>query len=201
LTNWTEFVGASVAIVLLPGPGQIAILTAVLSGGRKAGLQAVAGLVTGDIVIMTLVAAGLASLFARFPGVERAVHIGGALYILWIGVGVLRGPLELAMVEAGVARRFSWYPRTLGITLLNPKAVLFFVSFFPPFADPTLPVAQSFLRMGTVFTLISASYLVFFTWMGARLGRILRESAAAARWVPRVLGTAILAFGLRLLLV
>ncbi|MBK9577461.1 MAG: LysE family transporter [Fibrobacteres bacterium] len=199
MTNWTEFVAASVAIILLPGPGQIAILTATLSGGRKAGLQAVAGLLTGDIVIMTLVAAGVATLFSRYPGVERAVRVGGALYILWIGLGVLRSPLGLAHAPADGAKRLPWYPRTVGITLLNPKAVLFFVSFFPQFVDRTIPLGQSFLRLGAVFTVLSGSYLVCFTWMGSRLGRLLRESAAAARWVPRVLGTIILAFGVRLL--
>ena len=197
--NWPEFVIASVAIILLPGPGQIAILTATLSGGRKAGLQAVAGLLTGDIVIMTLVAAGVATLFARFPGVERALRLCGALYILWIGFGVMRSPLGLSGALNDGSKRLPWYPRTVGITLLNPKAVLFFVSFFPQFVDRSLPVGQGFLRLGIVFTALSGTYLVGFTWMGSRLGDLLDHSALAARWVPRVLGTIILAFGVRLL--
>lgn len=196
---WTEFVVASVAIILLPGPGQIAILTATLSGGRKAGLQAVAGLLTGDLVIMSLVAAGVATLFSRYPGMERALRVGGALYILWIGLGVLRSPLALSGVSAKGGRRLPWYPRTVGITLLNPKAVLFFVSFFPQFVDPALPLSRSFVRLGAVFTVLSGSYLVFFTWMGSRVGRLLRENEAFARWAPRVLGAVILAFGARML--
>ena len=65
--------------------------------------------------------------------------------------------------------------------------------------DRSLPVGQGFLRLGIVFTALSGTYLVGFTWMGSRLGRLLRESATAARWVPRVLGAVILAFGVRLL--
>lgn len=198
--RWTEFVVASVAIILLPGPGQIAILTATLSGGRRAGLRAVAGLLTGDILIMSLVAAGMATLFSRFPGVERTVRFAGACYILWIGANVYRGPLGLAGPASIGGAPVRWYLRTVGITLLNPKAVLFFVSFFPQFADRSRPVAESFLRMGALFTALSGSYLVCFTWMGGRLGRMLRENATAARWVPRFLGAVIVAFGVRILL-
>lgn len=198
--RWTEFVIASVAIILLPGPGQIAILTATLSGGRKAGLRAVAGLLTGDILIMILAAAGVATLFSRFQGVERAVRIAGAIYILWIGANVFGGPLGLAGHVPAGGKPVRWYLRTVGITLLNPKAILFFMAFFPQFVDRSRPPVESFLRMGALFTVLSGSYLVCFTWMGARLGRLLQENAAVSRWLPRLLGAVIVIFGGRILL-
>lgn len=199
LLHFTEFVAASVAIILLPGPGQIAILTASLAGGFRAGLRAVAGLVTGDLTIMTLVAAGVATVLGAFPGLAQGLRVAGGLYILWIGIGVVRSRLETLTAVPAEAGAPNWYLRTLGITLLNPKAVLFFLSFFPLFMDPALGVARSFLQMGALFTLLSGSYLVFFAWGGARLAERLRRSEVAGVWIPRALGVVILAFGLRML--
>jgi leucine efflux protein len=165
--HFTEFVVASVAIILLPGPGQIAILTATLSGGFKAGLKAVAGLLTGDVAIMTLTALGVATILGIYPGIAHIIRWAGGLYICWIGIGVLRSTLTSLTTAPVTNGPLNWYVRTVGITLLNPKAVLFFVSFFPLFMDPALGVAGSFLQMGALFTLLSGSYLVFFAWSGA----------------------------------
>lgn len=200
MLHFTEFVAASVAIIVLPGPGQIAILTATLSGGFKAGLKAVAGLLTGDILIMTLVAAGVATVLGMYPGIAQAIRWAGGLYICWIGWEVLRSSLESLTAVPEAERAPNWYTRTVGITLLNPKAVLFFLSFFPLFMDPSLGVGRSFLQMGLLFSFLSGSYLVFFAWSGARLADRLRRSPAAGVWIPRILGAIILAFGARMLL-
>lgn len=195
----SEFVAASVAIILLPGPGQIAILSAVLSGGFRAGLRAVGGLLTGDIVIIGLTACGVATVLGLYPGVGRAVRWAGGLYICWIGFKVLVSRLDTLTAAPSVEGSPNWYARTVGITLLNPKAILFFLSFFPLFMDPAQGIARSFVQMGAVFTLLSGSYLVFFAWMGSRLSGFLQSSVRAGIWVPRVLGTVILAFGGRML--
>jgi len=199
LLHFTEFVTASIAVIALPGPGQIAILTATLSGGFKAGLKAVAGLVTGDIAIMTLVALGIATILGMYPGITRAIRIAGGLYIVWIGVDVFTSRLGTLVAAPRMDGAPRWYARTVGITLMNPKAVLFFLSFFPLFMDPSLGVTRSFLQMGTLFTLLSGSYLVFFAWSGAKLADRLQRSPAAGIWIPRLLGTVILVFGARML--
>lgn len=185
---------------MLPGPGQLAILTATLSGGFRAGLKAVAGLLTGDLVVISLVALGIATVLGMAPGITRAIRIAGGLYICWIGVEVVRSHLGELVATPGGAIAPRWYLRTLGITLMNPKAVLFFLSFFPLFMDPSLGVARSFAQMAAVFTCLSGSYLLFFAWSGARLSERLRRSPAAGVWIPRLLGAIILAFGARMLL-
>jgi leucine efflux protein len=200
MLHFTEFVAASVAIIVLPGPGQIAVLTATLSGGFRAGLKAVAGLLTGDIAIMTLVALGIATILGVYPGIAQAIRWAGGLYICWIGWEVFGSNLETLTAAPPAEGTPNWYTRTVAITLLNPKAVLFFLSFFPLFMDPSLGVARSFLQMGLLFTVLSGSYLVLFAWSGAKLSDRLRRSHAAGVWIPRILGAIILAFGARMLL-
>ena len=190
-----QFVLASVAIILLPGPGQLAILTASISGGFRAALRAVAGLLTGDVAIMVLVAVGTDVVLRVHPGWLSILRVAGGLYICWLGLRVFLSDL-LALVEVRAATGIpNWYLRTLGITLLNPKAILFFASFFPIFADPGRGIATTYLCMGVVFTLLSGSYLVFFAAAGSRLSDALRGSPAARRWAPRGLGAAIAGFG------
>lgn len=199
MLHLTEFVIASIAIILLPGPGQLAILTATLSGGRNAGLRAVAGLVTGDICIMTLTGLGVATVLGLHPEIQDWIRWGGGAYICWIGLRTATSRLDSLTAVTVSGRTPNWYLRTVGITLLNPKAILFFVSFFPLFKDPSMGTAESFLRMGTAFSLMSGGYLVFFTWMGSRMSARLQRSETAMVWVPRVLGTVIVVFGGRTL--
>lgn len=190
-----QFVFASIAIILLPGPGQLAILTASLSGGFRAAIRAVAGLLTGDVIIMALVAVGTDVVLREHPDWFRILRIVGGLYICWLGVRVALSDL-IALVEVHAsAGTPNWYLRTVGITLLNPKAILFFASFFPLFADPSRSIAGTYLRMGVVFTFLSGSYLTFFAAAGSRLSDALRGSRVARRWAPRILGTIIAGFG------
>lgn len=200
MLHFTQFVAASVAVILLPGPGQIAVLAATLSGGWTSGLKAVAGLVTGDLCIMALTALGVATVFRTCPGVVRIVHWAGGLCICWIGLCVLLSRLDALIPAENARSNQNWYLRTVGITLLNPKAILFFVSFFPLFMDPSKGVLRSFAQMGALFSLLSGGYLVLFSWMGHRLSRWLSSSPRAAVWVPRALGGIILFFGCWMLL-
>lgn len=190
-----QFVLTSIAIILLPGPGQLAILTASLSGGFRAAMRAVAGLLTGDVVIMTLLAVGTDVVLRDHPGWLVVVRTVGGLYICWLGVRIFLSDL-VALVEVRSTESVpNWYLRTIGITLLNPKAIFFFASFFPLFADPSRGIAATYLRMGAVFTLLSGSYLTFFAAAGSRLSDALRGSRTARRWAPRILGTIIAGFG------
>ncbi len=199
MLHFTEFVASSVAIILLPGPGQLAILTATLSGGFRSGLKAVAGLLTGDLVIMTLTALGIATVMEMAPNLMQVLRWAGGLYICWIGGKTFLSSLSYLTATSDLQNRTAWYFRTVGITLLNPKAVLFFLSFFPLFMDPTQGVARSYLQMGALFTAMSGSYLVLFAWMGSKFFGRIQSSPAAAVWVPRGLGTVIACLGLRLL--
>lgn len=200
MLHFAEFVAASVAIILLPGPGQLAILTATFAGGRSAGLRAVAGLLTGDICIMGLTALGVATVLGIHPEVATAIRWVGGTYICWIGLRTLVSRFDALTATKSVENAPNWYLRTVGVTLLNPKAILFFVSFFPLFMDPSRGVARSFLQMGALFTLLSGGYLVLFTWTGSALSERLRASETASVWLPRALGSVILLFGGRMLL-
>ena len=155
-------------------------------------------MLTGDICIMTLTAIGVATVLGIYPGITQAIRWAGGAYICWIGLRTFFSRLK-SLTTTSAGEQTNWYLRTVGITLLNPKAILFFVSFFPLFMDPSEGVLGSFARMGGLFTLLSGSYLLLFAWTGAKISSRLQSSPAAGIWVPRALGALIVFFGGRIL--
>ena len=118
----------------IPGPGTFALLTATARGGVRSGYAAFFGLALGDQVLLWLAAGGVAALLAANPMLFRGVQWLGAVYLVWIGVQLLRRRGDGAgMVEMGNGH---WFGEGVLITLLNPKAVLLYMAFFPLFIDP-----------------------------------------------------------------
>src|SRR6185369_8279883 len=162
---WTYVLG-TVAIVLLPGPNSIFVLSTAARHGIRAGYRAAAGVFLGDWVLMVATALGVASLLRAYPPVFLVVKYAGAAYLAYVGVtmavaairrrasppaGTVAGPIE------GSRRPFR---RALLVSLLNPKAILFYLSFFIQFLDPTYPrPALSFLLLAGIMQVCSAVYL------------------------------------------
>jgi leucine efflux protein len=173
ITNvWTYLIG-TVAIILLPGPNSMYVLSVAARRGVRAGYGAACGVFIGDAVLMTLSAAGVASLLRAEPALFMVVKYAGAGYLCWIGFGMLRGawrhwrgPAPAADTPADAAAgpkpadERDPFRRALVVSLLNPKAILFFISFFIQFVRPGYPHAWlSFLILGTIAELVSAAYL------------------------------------------
>jgi leucine efflux protein len=152
----------------------------------------------GDAVLMTLSAAGVASLLRAEPTLFAIVKYAGAGYLCWIGFGMLRGawrrwrgpatvaaPTAQAAATAPVAATAAAgrpadernpFRRALTVSLLNPKAILFFISFFIQFVEPGYPHAWlSFLILGTIAELISAAYLTTLIFTGSYLASQFRR--------------------------
>nr|WP_296075117.1 leucine efflux protein LeuE [uncultured Actinoplanes sp.] len=210
---WTYVIGAA-AIVLLPGPNSIFVLTTGARFGVRTGYRAAAGVFVGDTVLMTLSAAGVASLLRTYPPVFLVIKYAGAAYLFWIGLGIIRGAVRKwrARGEAGRAPGRAGPPeepagpavrhpfrRAAVISLLNPKAILFFVSFFIQFVEPGYAhPALSFLVLGAVVQLFSAMYLTALIFGGrflaAQFTRRRRLTAGAATGV----GALFVGFGVKL---
>ncbi|MBM2617719.1 leucine efflux protein LeuE [Actinoplanes sp. LDG1-06] len=186
---WTYVVG-TLAIILLPGPNSIFVLSVGARRGVRAGYQAAAGVFLGDAVLMVLSAAGAASLLRTYPPLFLVIKYAGAAYLLWVGFGIVRGgwrkwrsrgePGALALEEPAELR--SPFRRAAVISLLNPKAILFFVSFFIQFVEPGYAhPALSFLILGAVVQLFSALYLTALIFGGKFLaGQFQRRRRLAA---------------------
>ncbi len=203
---WTYVLG-TVAIVLLPGPNSLFVLSTAARRGVPSGYRAAAGVFVGDTVLMVLSAAGLASLLTAYPPLFLAIKYGGAVYLGFVGVQMLRGawrrwrsPSPVAApppVEVGTA--FHPFRRAALISLLNPKAILFFISFFIQFVDPAYAYpALSFLLLGLIAQVASTLYLTLLIFAGTFLAAQFRRRRRLAAGATTAAGTLFLGFGLKL---
>ncbi|GLW70090.1 leucine efflux protein [Kitasatospora phosalacinea] len=180
------YVLGALAIVLLPGPNSLYVLSVAARRGVRTGYRAACGVFLGDLVLISLTSLGAASLLRANPAVFAVVKFGGAAYLLWIGYGMLRAARQMwrerALVEAPAAEDAAAtagerpFRRALMISLFNPKAILFLLSFFTQFVDPSYgaPVL-SFALLGGVLQVFSFLYLSLLIFTGTTLANAFRR--------------------------
>lgn len=192
------FVLAVLVFLAIPGPGTFALLTATGKGGVRAGYAALAGLALGDQVLMWLAVAGVAALLRANPPLFHAVQILGAGYLLWIGVQLLRRP----QAAAGASPRMQsggYFQRGLLITLLNPKAIMFYMAFFPLFIDPaTHRGLPTFAAMAAIILALSLVYCSGLIFIGHAMNQRLQQHQQVRQWLRKAAGLFLVGFGLRL---
>lgn len=205
---WTYVFGV-VFIILLPGPNSMYVLSLAAQRGVKAGYRAACGVFVGDTVLMVLSAAGVASLLKANPLLFSVVKYGGAAYLLYIGVGMLRGAwrkLARPVADAGADVRRAVdgerpFRKALVVSLLNPKAILFFISFFIQFVDPAYAhPALSFVVLGAIAQLASFVYLSTLIFTGARLADHFRRRRKLAAGASGGVGGLFVGFSVKLAL-
>jgi threonine/homoserine/homoserine lactone efflux protein len=202
ITNLGLFLVASIALILAPGPDSLYVLARGLGQGRRAGFVAALGSSSGLLVHTTLAALGLAVLLQTSEVAYTAVRVGGALYLIYLGV---RGLLSRERFAVGsTASPFSpqrMYLQGMLTNVLNPKVALFFIAFLPQFVDPHTPsFALSMLTLGLIFALLTVCYLTLVGTLSGALGGALLSRpriAGAIRWVS---GGVLIGLGLRLLM-
>jgi leucine efflux protein len=206
---WT-YVVATVLIILLPGPNSLYVLSVASRKGRRAGFQAASGVFLGDSVLMVASAAGLASMFAASPVLYNLVRWAGVAYLAYLAFGLLRGgwktwraarrgePLEAKVVEVGSANERP-FVRALIASLLNPKAILFFVAFFVQFVDPGY--AWPVLSYGVLFVILQCCSMVYLSTLivaGDGLAQTFRRRRRLAAAGNGVVGAVMIAFAAKL---
>ena len=226
ITDFSTYVLGAAAIILLPGPNSIFVLSVAARRGVRTGYQAACGVFVGDAVLMLLSAAGVASLLKSYPSLFMVIKYAGAGYLAWVGLGILAGAwcrlrdrgapqvpeLKLTAAEteapaqAGAqataqasADLRSPFRRAAVISLLNPKAILFFVSFFIQFVEPGYAYpALSFLVLGAVVQFFSAVYLTALILGGQFLAGQFRRRPRLSAGVTAGLGALFVGFGIKL---
>ena len=203
VTNpWTYVLG-TVAIVLLPGPNSLYVLSVAARRGVRDGYRGAAGVWLGDALLMVLSAGGVASLLHTYPWLFLLVKYAGAGYLAYLGIRLvvdtvrrLRAPVSAPRPEPPADRPFR---RALVISMLNPKAILFFVSFFIQFVDPDYAhPAVSFLLLGIVAEVLSAIYLTVLIFAGRYLAEQFRSRRKLAAGLSTTVGGLFLAFSIKL---
>lgn len=210
ITDLSTYVVGMILIVLLPGPNSLYVLSVAARRGVRDGYAAAAAVWTGDAVLMVLSAAGVASLLQTNDTVFSIVKWAGAGYLAFLAYGMIRAAIGMwasrrdaqnAVVEgveqAGPVERP--YRRALIISLLNPKAILFFVAFFVQFVDPAYAHPElSFLVLGTLLQIASVIYLSVLIFAGTRLADLFRRRRALAAGATSTVGAVFLAFAVKL---
>ncbi|AOJ74583.1 leucine efflux protein LeuE [Burkholderia ubonensis] len=204
---WTYVIGV-VFIILLPGPNSMYVLSLAAQRGVQAGYRAACGVFVGDAVLMVLSAAGVASLLKANPLLFSVVKYGGAAYLLYIGAGMLRGAWRRLRAPAGAVADAPRavdgdepFRKALVVSLLNPKAILFFISFFIQFVDPAFPhPAVPFVVLGAIAQCASFLYLSTLIFAGARLAAHFRRRRKLAAGAASSVGGLFIGFSVKLAL-
>jgi len=134
ITDYGAFVLAIIILLLIPGPGNLALITSTSKGGIKGGLGATFGVILGDQVLMWCAVAGVATLLNTYPAAFQVVQWLGAAYLVWMGGKMIlakHGDAPILNIKP-----YHYLRQALMITLLNPKAIVFYMAFFPLFIDP-----------------------------------------------------------------
>ncbi len=209
-TDLSTYVVGLILIVLLPGPNSLYVLSVAARRGVRDGYAAAAGVWTGDAVLMTLSAAGVASLLKANDVAFGIVKWVGAGYLGYLAFTMLRGAVimwrsrrhAVQVVEDGApppVPNERPYSRALVISLLNPKAILFFVAFFVQFVDPSYDhPALSFLVLGTLAEIASALYLSALIFGGTRLAASFRRRRGLSAAGTSAVGAIFLGFAVKL---
>jgi leucine efflux protein len=216
VTDLPTYLAGLALIVLLPGPNSLYVLSVAARRGVRTGYTAAAGVWTGDAVLMTLAALGAASLLQTTPLLFAIVKYAGAAYLTWMAIGMLRAAVSLwrerhrrtaEMVETvGTAEAPGAttsaerpYRRALVVSLINPKAILFLISFFVQFVDPGYAYpALSFLVLGTLLQLASFAYLSVLIFGGTRLAAAFRRRKRLSAGATSAAGVLFLGFAAKL---
>lgn len=196
-------------IVLLPGPNSLYVATVAARQGPGRGWRAAFGIFTGDTVLILATAAGAASLIHLFPLAFEGFKIVGALYLGWIGFELLRSgwrqrkldrPAGLRASAARAKLHQDPFLRALGLSLTNPKAILFFLAFFTQFVSPSAEsVALAYFVLGVVVQIVSLSYLWMLIAAGHRLAKQFEEHPRWAGAGLALVGLFFIGFALRLM--
>ncbi|CAM5659061.1 leucine efflux protein LeuE [Streptomyces fumanus] len=202
------YLAGLVLIVLLPGPNSLYVLSVAARCGVRAGYRAAAGVWCGDVALMTLSAAGVASLLQANPLLFGAVKYAGAGYLTWLAIGMLRAAWAMwrtrrqeSAAEAAPAAGPEERPfrRALVVSLFNPKAILFFVAFFVQFVDPGYAYpALSFVVLGAFAQLFSFLYLSALIFSGTRLAAAFRRRRRLSATATSAAGALFLGFAAKL---
>jgi leucine efflux protein len=199
ISDYSAFVAAIVLFLAIPGPGNLALITSTSKGGLAGGLMATLGVIVGDQVLMWLAVAGVAAVLATYPAAFAAIQWLGAAYLAWLGFKMLTAkPGDAPVLNI---RPRQYFQQALAITLLNPKAIVFYMAFFPLFVDPQTHLGWvSFAVMAATIAALTFLYGLGMSLLTHHLAERMRANPVVGRVLEKVAGLFLVGFGLKLAL-
>jgi leucine efflux protein len=197
VADYGAFVAAVIIFLAIPGPGNLALITSTSKGGIAGGLAATFGIIAADQALMWAAVAGVAALLLAYPAAFHAVQWLGAAYLAWLGLRMMfakPGAKPVLNIEP------HHYFRQAGlITLLNPKAIVFYMAFFPLFVDPAqhqgLP---TFAAMAVTVAALTFLYGLIAVLLTHHLAERMRGNPWIGRVLEKLAGLVLLGFGIKL---
>ena len=197
IADYASFVFAIIVFLLIPGPGNLALITSTSKGGIAGGLAATFGLIAGDQVLLWAAVAGVSAVMATYPTAFHLVQWIGAVYLAWLGIKMLTAKLGDAPILTIKSRHY--FRQALFITLLNPKAIVFYMAFFPLFVDPKTHLGiTTFGVMATTIALLTFLYGLTSVLLTTFFAERIRASPRASSFLNKAAGIFLIGFGLKL---
>jgi leucine efflux protein len=197
IADYGAFVIAIIVFLLVPGPGNLALITSTSKGGIRGGLAATWGVILGDQVLIWMAVAGVAALLATYPAAFRAVQWLGAAYLAWLGLRMWfarPGDAPVLHIRTGQYLRQAFL-----ITLLNPKAIVFYMAFFPLFVDPARHQGfATFAVMAATVAALALAYGLAMTLLTHFLAARMRANPKVSRVLNKLAGLFLVGFGVKL---
>lgn len=218
LTTLGLFFATVIVLMLSPGPNMLFLLSQGVAGGFRAAASVAVGIVLADLVMTALTATGVTAVVAAWPPSFDILRYAGALYLLVMAVQGLRASFRHTAMGSdaggaepsatptavGAARQPALTPIIrMGMlnSLLNPKALLFFLVFLPQFVDPQQgPIGAQLLVLGLMLTVIALAFHLMLAWCSGAIGGWLQRHPRAAVLQDRISAVVLIALALRLLL-
>ncbi len=199
VTDYGSFVAAIILFLLIPGPGNLVLITSTGKGGVRGGLAAALGVILGDQVLMWMAVAGVAALLHAYPAAFNGVQWLGAAYLAWLGARMLLakpGAAPVLRIKTG-----HYLRQAMAITLLNPKAIVFYMAFFPLFVDPAHHQGlTTFAFMAATVAALTLAYCVTSILLTHFLAARLRANPVISQGLQKLAGVFLIGFGVKLAL-
>ena len=199
VTDYPAFVVAFIIFLLIPGPGNLVLITSTTKGGIRGGFAAALGVILGDQVLAWMALAGLAALLVTSPFAFEVVQWLGAAYLFWLGAKMLLAKPGAAPVLN--IKPYHYLRQAFVITLLNPKAIVFYMAFFPLFVDPVQNKGLvTFAFLAATIAVLAFLYCVVAILLTHYLAERLRTNRYISFALEKIAGLCLVGFGLRLAL-
>ena len=181
---WLAFVAASAVLLVIPGPTILTVISYSMAHGRRAQVPLVAAVALGDSTALVVSLLGLGALLATSALWFTAIKWVGGLYLLYLGVKLLRAGIastELAL-PALPGSYWKLFANTYLVTALNPKGIVFFVAFLPQFIDPGADAARQLWILGATFVVMAPINATLYAVFAGAARRLLSSAGAQRRF-------------------
>ena len=199
ILDYGAFAAAFVLLLFLPGPDNLALISSASKGGVFGGLAAVLGLLLGDQILLWLTVAGVAALLKNYPPLFLALQWAGAVYLAWLGIRML-----LAKAGEGPSIQITpgrYFRETLFITLLNPKAIMFYFAFFPQFIDPVHHQGWvTFAVMALTIAVLGFTYCLGVVLITHTMAERIRAHPRFSGGLQKLAGLCLIGFGFKMVM-